>query len=164
MRRYWTIAMLLLLSGPATARAQGPMQIQRIDDPPRIAAYAELGGSAWLSANVDVLVAPLTYVRFGGFATPAELTDLPWNALVMVNHLFGSGGHYLETSVGLVAIHGFDHGIGQGRTINMGPTAAVGYRIQTKRHFARIVLTPAPPLSGGRRRGPMIGFSLGQTF
>ena len=164
MNRYCAIAVLLMLSGPATARAQGPMQIQQIDDPPRLAAYWEAGGSAWLSANIDVLVAPHTFVRFGGFTTPAEVADLPWNALVMVNHLFGGDGQYLEAGVGLVAIHGFDHGFGRGPTINMGPTAAVGYRIQTRRHFVRIVLTPAPPRSDERRRGPMIGFSLGRTF
>jgi hypothetical protein len=153
--------MLLMLFGTATARAQGPMQVQRIDDPPRFAAYWELGGNARVSANVDVLVLPHTSIRAGGILVLlSDDPDLPWNGLVMVNHLFGDHGHYLETGVGVVAIHHFD----DSRATTIGPTATIGYRLQTRQRFLRFGLTPAPPRSDGRRRGPIFAISIGRTF
>jgi hypothetical protein len=143
---------------PSGAVAQ--MQIQRVDDPPRIAAYWEAGGNAWFSGNVDVLVAPHTSVRVGGLVWPTDGPDVPWNGLVMVSQLFGGHGHYLEAGVGVVAMHLFD---GSSAT-TVGPTATVGYRIQTERRFARITLTPAPPRSDGGRRRPIFGVSVGRTF
>ena len=144
---------------PATALAQ--MQISRMDDPPRTAAYFEVGGNAMFSGNVDVLVAPHTSVRVGGFASPLTLNlGSPWNALLMANQLFGSDGHYVEVGVGIVALHRFD----ELEATAAGVTSSVGYRIQSKRQFGRVVLTPSPPRADHRRRRAVLGFSYGFTF
>src|SRR5215470_11570923 len=87
---------------PANAYAQ--MQIQRIDDPPRFAAYWEFGGNVTLSANLDVLILSHTSVRFGGFMfLPIDDPHVPWNGIVTINHLIGGHGHYLEIGAGGVA-------------------------------------------------------------
>ena len=147
---------------PATALAQ--MQISRMDDPPRTAVYLELGGNAMFSTNVDVLVAPHTSIRVGGFVSPVTLTlgldDSPWNALVMANQLFGSGGRYVEVGVGIVALHRFN----DLEATAAGVTSSVGYRIQSKRQFGRIVLTPSAPRADRGRRRAVVGFSYGIAF
>jgi hypothetical protein len=161
MKPLFILGVIVAIGAGWPSRALAQMQIQQIDDPPRVAVFFETGGNAILSGSVDVLVAPHTSVRAGGFMWPfPDIPAGPWNGLVMVNQLFGGHGHYVEAGVGLVAIHGFDETWG----IAVGPTATIGYRIQTRRRFARIGLTPSAPRSDGRRRRPAVGFSIGRTF
>jgi hypothetical protein len=142
--------------------AQAQMQVTRIDDPPRIAAYWELGGSAVFSGNVDVLVADHTSLRAGGLlALMSDDPDIPWNALFTVNRLFGANGHYLEVGAGVVAMHrlGFE-----GRGTAAGTTASIGFRLQTRHQFMRIAVSAAPPRLSGPRASPVMGLSWGRTF
>jgi len=144
---------------PAPAHAQ--MQVTRIDEPPRTAAYMEIGGNAKFSTNVDLMIASHTSIRMGGFIWAfTDDGDGPWNALVMANQLFGSGGHYVEVGVGVVALHRFDNL----QATAAGVTSSVGYRVQSRRQFGRIVLTPSAPRADGRRRRAVLGFSYGVAF
>ena len=157
MYRISMMVAALCLCWPTLARAQ--MQVRQVDDPPPLASYPEFGldgldGLATL--NVE-LVVKHTALRAGGFAwlVSAE-PDIPWNAILMVSRLFGSKGRYFDAGVGGVAIH-------DGVT-RIKPTATVGYRIQTRRRFARVGATLSPPRPGGHRARPGFNFSIGQTF
>jgi hypothetical protein len=155
----WMTVLALCLCSVSSARAQ--MQVRQIDDPPPVATYWEFGGNAFLTGNVD-LVVKHNSLRAGGLAwLLSDDPNIPWNAVLMVSRLFGTGGRYLETGVGVVAMHrfGFDNDM-----TSVGPTATVGYRLQTRRRFARLGLTLAPPRPDGRRQRPMLGISFGRTF
>jgi hypothetical protein len=150
----------LLVMG-ASSTAFGQMQVQRIDDPPRVAAFWELGGPALFSANIDVMATDHTSVRAGGLALfLTDDTDAPWSGLAMVNRLFGRDGHYLETGIGVVAMHRFT----DVRATAVGATAAIGYRVQTRKQFGRIGLSAPPPRPDGRRSRPVMAISYGRTF
>src|SRR5262249_6436875 len=98
---------MVLIAQPSAA--QQAMQVQRIDAPPRLAVYWELGGSALVSGNLDLLVTPHTSVRAGGFMFPlaSDVEGIPWNGLLAVNRLFGDRGTYFEVGAGIVAMHNF---------------------------------------------------------
>jgi len=145
---------------PAPAQAQ--MQIQPMDDPPRVAVYWELGGNALFSLNVDYLVGDHTSVRLGGLALPlTDDPDQPWAVVFTVNHLFGDHGRYLEVGAGWVGLHrwGFD-----ANATASAPTATVGYRVQTRSQFVRIGLTAPAPRPNEPRHHAVIGLSYGRTF
>jgi hypothetical protein len=159
MKRLVILSVFVVIAAASPAKALAQMQIQQVDDPPRRVMYWEAGGNAQYSANVDVLILSHTSVRAGGLVfIPIEDTHVPWSGIVMVNQLFGGHGHYLEVGVGTVAMH-----LEAGRSAN-GSTATIGYRLQTRRSFARIGLTPAPPRPDRHRRGPTFGLSLGAAF
>ena len=159
MKRLLMLSVAIVVGAIWPAEARGQMQIQRIDDPPRFAAYWEFGGNVTLSANLDVLILSHTSVRVGGFLfLPIDDPHVPRNGIVTINHLIGGHGHYLEIGAGGVATHLIpDH-------YGAGPTATIGYRIQTRDRFARVGVTMSPPRTDGRQRGPTAGFSLGRTF
>jgi hypothetical protein len=161
MRRMLIGAVVLVCAGwPVRAHAQ--MQLEQIDDPPRLALFWELGGNALFSGNLDYLVAEHTSVRVGGFAFP--LTDdsgPPWAAVLTVNQLFGDCGHYLEVGAGWVGLHRF--GFDQNTTV-WAPTATVGYRVQTRQRFLRVSLTAPAPRPNEPRHHAMIGLSYGRAF
>jgi hypothetical protein len=153
MQRLWTSMLLVTIAAlsPSSARAQ--MLIAKVADPPRVAAYLELGGNTGESLNLDVLVAPHTSVRVGGFAFDAGY----WNSLIMVNQWFGTDGEYLEAGAGLVAT-GLD-----GRSTSAGPTVSIGYRHQTRQTFFRVGVASTGTGGGGGRR-PVVAFSVGAAF
>jgi hypothetical protein len=162
MRRLIIMAALCgaCLARPASAQAQ--MQIQRMDDPPRLALYWELGGNALFSGNVDYMVADHTSVRLGGLAFP--VTDdpaQPWAAVFTVNHLFGNRGRYLEVGAGWVGLHryGFD-----ANATASAPTATIGYRMQTRSQFVRVGLTAPAPRPNEPRHHAVLGLSYGRAF
>jgi hypothetical protein len=140
---------------PSSARAQ--MLIEKIDDPPRVAGYLEFGGNtAAVSLNLDVLVAPHTSIRAGGFAFVFD-SDY-WNGLIMVNQLFGRGGDYLEVGAGFVTRGGTDLRTGA------GPTLSAGYRRQSRRSFFRVGVASTASSAGGRGWHPVLAISGGGTF
>jgi hypothetical protein len=155
------IAAFLICSGwPVRAHAQ--MQVERIDDPPRLALFWELGGNTLFSGNVDYLVAEHTSVRAGGLAFP--VTDdpkQPWAAVITVNQLFGDCGRYLEVGAGWVGVHRF--GFDQIATV-WAPTATIGYRVQTRERFLRVSLTAPAPRPNQPRHHAVIGLSYGRAF
>jgi len=162
MRRAVTAAIVLATAIALPAPALAQMQVQRIDDPPRYAAYWEFGGSGIFTGNFDMLVADHTSVRLGGLVfLLSDDPDVPWNGIATVNRLIGDRGHYLEIGAGLVAQHrwGFDE-----HATAAALTANVGYRMQTRHGFGRIALSTAPPAPGRKRRWPIAGISWGRTF
>jgi hypothetical protein len=154
----FSISMLLMVTAmlrPSPARAQ--MRIERIDDPPRAAAYMEFGGNTGeVSLNLDVLVAPHTSVRAGGFLVAFDSSY--WNGLIMVNQLFGTGGNYVETGAGFVAAGGSD------RATASGATLSLGYRRQTRQTFFRVGAASTAGNVTGRGWHPVIAISGGRTF
>ncbi len=162
MTREMAMAALAVVLAAWPAAAQQVMQIQTIDDPPRLAAYWELGGNAFVSGNLDLLVTPHTSVRAGAIMIPlaSDVEGIPWNGLLTVNRLFGDRGKYFEVGAGVVAIHSFDDRM---RTYT-GPTANLGFRIQTPRRFLRATVAASPPAAKGNGRFPIFGVSFGRTF
>ena len=109
-----------------------------------------------MSLNLDVLVAPHTSVRAGGLLFIFDSTY--WNSLIMVNQLFGTGGHYLEAGAGFVATGSSD------RAAGAGPTVSIGYRHQSRRAFFRIGAASTSSRAGGQGWHPMMAISGGGTF
>lgn len=162
MRRKTAMAAVVVLLAARPTAAQQVMQIQRIDDPPRFAAYWELGGNASLSGNLDLLVAPHTSLRAGAMWIPlaSDPDGFPWNGLLTVNQLFGDRGVYFEVGAGAVAIHNFDDRM----QTYTGPTANLGLRIQKPHRFLRVTVAASPPASKADGRFLTFGVSFGRTF
>jgi hypothetical protein len=150
------------MAGPARAQAQPPVQVTVVDDTPRFAFYWEAGGNALFTGNFDVLVTERTSLRVGGLAVPVtDDPQVPWAAVITVNHLFGDCGHFLEVGTGWVGLHrwGFD-----GNDTVWAPTATIGYRVQTRNQFMRIGLTAPAPRPHESRHHAVVGLSFGRAF
>jgi hypothetical protein len=149
----------LMLSLPPAAAAQ--MRVEQIDDPPPLATYSELGGNAYLSFNVDMLVVPHLSIRAGGFVWPLSVGKVPWSGVLMMNRLIGTAGHYLEIGAGGAAFNWFQD---YDQAATVAATATVGYRYQRDGRIARMGFTPIFAPLGGRRWQPNWGVSYGRTF
>jgi hypothetical protein len=148
--------------------AQRPVSFEKVDDPPRGAAYWELGGNAMIpccTANVDWLMTPHWSIRSGLGVFPYTDDVVLWGGVLMSNYLIGSHGRYLEAGAGIVK------GTGPGMVVHTGPTVTLGYRLQRRDRLFRVSFTPVlQPFTRsftdprGKDLIPSFGISWGVTF
>ena len=165
-----SISCALALAVPVQAQSSGRGAPHGVmEDSLHVAGFVELGGNGVLlccSLNADAMVSPHTSIRVGAGAELLTDDSTPkLSVFAMINRLVGSDGRYLELGAGVMR----SNIAARPGPARLGPTVAIGYRLERDGKLFRVTVTPwLPPFAGqlmpGRRMIRSIGVSRGWYF